>query len=72
MSLAITFIKSILKQDKISITELSRRTGIHRVQLSRILNGHSEPTVANLRSISRALGLAVGIRHRSRKTLVQL
>lgn len=48
-------IRQLLKDRKITQSELSRLTGDNRVYISRIANGHSEPTSSGLARIAQAL-----------------
>lgn len=54
---------SIVKEKRealgISMTELSKRTGLSLVKLSRIENGHREVTIGDLRPLARAFACSV-------------
>ena len=40
-----------------SIADVAEESGIHRVQISRILNEHAEPSVPTCERLARAVGL---------------
>lgn len=52
-----TFARWTLEDQGISISELARRTGIDRNQLSQYINGNHEPTPQNKKKINEAIGI---------------
>lgn len=51
-------IRAACEEHDISQAELARRSGVHRVTISRILNGHFSPTV----DLCEKLAVAAGVR----------
>jgi plasmid maintenance system antidote protein VapI len=44
------------KPNSLTINEVAELVGIHRVSLSRIVNGHAEPTLPHAAAIAEATG----------------
>lgn len=49
-------LKYVRNKRGMSISELARRTNLSRITVSKIENGHSNPTVTTVSSICKALG----------------
>jgi transcriptional regulator with XRE-family HTH domain len=54
-------LRSVLDSQDISVAELSRRTGIHRVSLQLIRNGKQIPTWPTVEAIAGALGVSTDV-----------
>ena len=52
-----TFVCRVLEARGMSISELARRSGIDRNQLSQYINGNHEPTTQNKKKITEAIGI---------------
>lgn len=50
-------LESQCKELSISQSELSRRSGIHRVTITRILSGSIDPSVATCEKLAKAAGI---------------
>lgn len=47
-----------IEVNKVSRSELARRAGIHFVTISRILNGHMEPSISTAEKLAIAAGMS--------------
>jgi transcriptional regulator with XRE-family HTH domain len=47
-----------LSRNGLTQAELSRRSGVHEVTISRIIHGHLEPTVTTAEKLARAAGIS--------------
>lgn len=52
-------LRDIMRGSDLSQNELARRSGVHKTQLSRFMNGHRQLSLDNVDRISRVLQLTV-------------
>ena len=54
-------VNAIIEAEGLSVSEIARRAGVQRAELSRFLNGQTDATITRSAKIAKAVGVSLGV-----------